>query len=152
MAPKNIIALLLFSGLLIQCESNKTNSNKGSQTKSSVESPFGTEHLAQSIIGKWELRKSVGGYGGGPTTYPFGNGSILKFADTVFESYQNGQLIESGVYKIHKESNSLNPTLYRLVYVKQSEIFKYFEKLENNQLVISVDADDGYTNYYDRIY
>jgi hypothetical protein len=75
---------------LIQCESNKTNSEKGSQIRSIAEPPFATKYLAQSIIGKWELRKSVGGYGGGPTTYSFGNGSVLKFTDTLLKVIKMG--------------------------------------------------------------
>ena len=48
-----------------------------------------------SILGTWELKQAQNGMI--PTTdYAPGNGNILKFSDSVYEKYTNGNLSKKG--------------------------------------------------------
>jgi hypothetical protein len=110
-----------------------------------------TPDLSQAIIGTWELRKDIGGIMGGTRFYAPGNGSIIKFTSTNFERYDNGQLGENGIYNIIKDkahNGGMPPD--RLVF-NSSNSPKFFVKMEQSQLMISIDADDSNTWVYDRI-
>ena len=47
------------------------------------------KHGADSLIGKWELRHSIGGFAP-QSSYPPGNGRIMILTDTTLESFSPG--------------------------------------------------------------
>ena len=55
-----------------------------------------------SIIGSWELNKEQ--LGMLPLSYSPGNGNILKFTDSEFQIFANGQLVKRGPYRITKDN------------------------------------------------
>ena len=54
--------------------------------------------ILKSLVGSWELKKEQ--LGMLPVNYPSGNGNILKFTETGFQFFTNGQLVKSGQYII----------------------------------------------------
>lgn len=55
-----------------------------------------------SIIGSWELNKEQ--LGMLPLSYSPGNGNILKFTDSEFQIFANGQFVKRGPYRITKDN------------------------------------------------
>ncbi|MCW3107311.1 MAG: hypothetical protein JWQ09_1817 [Segetibacter sp.] len=53
--------------------------------------------ISTSIVGNWELVKVQAGR---TIDYPTGNGNILKFTNSNYQAFANGQLTKSGTYTI----------------------------------------------------
>lgn len=87
MYMKGTLCSILFGSLtLMQLACSKGNNNNNNITLT-------------SIIGSWELNEER--IGMVPTiNYPSGNGNILKFTDSEFQIFANGQLVKSGQFKI----------------------------------------------------
>jgi hypothetical protein len=77
-------SVLTFIVLMISCK--KENAKKKS---------------IEGLTGTWELRRAAGMM---TINYPPGNGTLLKFTGENYESYSNGQLINSGKYTIISDS------------------------------------------------
>jgi hypothetical protein len=61
------------------------------------------ESVKSKIIGSWELRDFQGGWGPvNASDLTPGNGNILKFSDSKYQFYSQGQLTSSGTYRITK--------------------------------------------------
>jgi hypothetical protein len=87
MYKKGILFSILFgSMILVQIACRKDNTNNNNIT-------------LISLIGSWELKREQSGML--PIiNYTSGNGNILKFTDSDFQIFANGQLIKSGQYSI----------------------------------------------------
>ena len=59
---------------------------------------------SNSIAGTWELRQAQRGMIG-TIEYSPGNGDILKFSDSGYENYTNGNLIKSGHYILIRDTS-----------------------------------------------
>lgn len=90
---KFVIALLL-SSAIISCK------------KTDVNSPI--EPVENSIIGKWELRKSICGWGGS-TNYLQGNGTTITFSSNG-QYTAVGTRVYSGTYQLSTRINSQGQT------------------------------------------
>jgi len=87
---KRVLLLIFLGGLtLVQPACRKDNTDNNNLTLT-------------SIIGSWELNKEQ--LGMLPVSYSPGNGNILKFTDSEFQIFANGQLVKSGQYRITKDS------------------------------------------------
>ena len=86
---KRILFSIFLGGLtLIQFSCRKDNVNNNNL-------------ILTSIIGSWELNKEQRGML--PVNYAPGNGNILKFTDSEFQIFANGQLVKSGQYRITRD-------------------------------------------------
>ena len=112
-----------------------------------------------ALDGSWELRETNGGYriAGSESTYPPGNGTIIKFSGSTYEKYTAGKLVDNGTITIQKEKKkvnndeanfsisfvSLNPTLF-------SAPFKQPMKLSKKSMILFFGemASDGFENSY----
>ena len=93
MYMKRVLFSILLGGLiLIQLACRKDNINNNNITLT-------------SIIGSWELSRESIGMAQTGINYPSGNGNILKFTDSRFQIFANGQLVKSGQYKIIRDSS-----------------------------------------------
>jgi hypothetical protein len=151
MKTKYHIGFLAAALFLIRCSSNDQHKSNITDSKPLTKvippAPF---HAGNTIIGTWELRKAFPGYGGGIKNYLPGNGNTLVFSGSRFKTYEDHRLVDSGDYKIFKDS--FNHKLYdRISYTKDSYKFHYFMEIKDNQLAIWPDADDAGSNHYDRI-
>ena len=103
------------------------------------------------LAGKWELRKTIGGFTRTTTTYPSGNGNRLEFTKTTFSRIENGQVSESGTYEVIRDTAGYGKAGDRIVYNGiRSGMFEFFS-LEANKLTFSVAAMDGGGSEYERI-
>ncbi|GAA4333236.1 hypothetical protein GCM10023184_26280 [Flaviaesturariibacter amylovorans] len=59
----------------------------------------GNETPLPDIRGRWELRRSVGGWGGDQSFVP-GNGTILEYTNSLERSYTGGRLQSTRVYRL----------------------------------------------------
>lgn len=82
---KNLFFILFGTFALVQISCRKDNVNNNNLTLT-------------SIIGSWELNKEQ--LGMLPVSYSPGNGNILKFTDSEFQIFSNGQPVKSGQYRI----------------------------------------------------
>ena len=66
-----------------------------------------------AIIGDWELLSVQAGMV--PTkNYPAGNGNILKYTNSDYQSFSNGQLVKSGTYTIASDPSVESETCLTL--------------------------------------
>lgn len=141
MKSASIICIITFFAFFSSCK--KDNSN-----------------ISTSLIGTWELRQVSGMM---TTNYSSGNGNILKFTETGYEMYWEGQLTKSGQYAaVHDASVSENTCLVfdageftnRIIYDNDTNAAKEFFKISNNKFTLvsgcfAVDA--GAFREYERI-
>ena len=80
------------SAFIISFESCKKNNTKQNT------------NIAGSIIGNWELRQTSAAMNPNPKNYTPGNGNILKFTDTNYETFANGVLVKKGQYAITSDA------------------------------------------------
>ena len=60
-------------------------------------------HVAPGIVGKWELRRSFGGFSYADSTYAAGNGNIYLFnRDNTFKHFTKGVQDDQGTYQYKK--------------------------------------------------
>jgi hypothetical protein len=95
--------------------------------------------------------------------YPPGNGTILKFSDSLYERYENGNLIKSGQYKLIMDTSVeaevglvIPPGQFtnRIVYDNDSASDKTFIEVSNNKLTFLsgfFPSDGGSDVSYERI-
>jgi hypothetical protein len=60
--------------------------------------------ISNSLISKWEMRESYGGWGGRVVLEP-GNGNMIEFkSDSSFFRYKHDAIIQSGTYGLESKS------------------------------------------------
>ncbi|MGI4021265.1 MAG: hypothetical protein ACRYFA_07145 [Janthinobacterium lividum] len=118
-------------------------------------------NYSTSIIGTWELKQGQGGTTPG-TTFPKGNGNILKFTKSTYEIYENGGLSKSGIYTLIPDNAVqenvclvLSSSEYksRIVFDGKDDARKTFIKISKDELSLvsgcfAVDA--GSISTYER--
>jgi len=108
------------------------------------------QSIGEQLLGKWELQKSVGGWGG-TINYSPGNGNVLEFTKINYVRYTNGQLSESGAYSIIKDTiwGSIED---RIIYNNDLNAYpKIFVRIANNQLSFYSNIIDAGSNIYQKI-
>lgn len=110
----------------------------------------------QSLPGSWELRYLEGGYILSIQTgsYPPGNGNIYKFTDNSYWHYSGGQLIDSGGYRITKDTISpFQKNMDMLTFINVNTPRSVFFEFSNNNLTIysGIIAADGTIGTYSRL-
>jgi hypothetical protein len=117
---------------------------------------------SNSIVGIWELRQAQNGMI--PTIeYSPGNGDILKFSDSTYENYTNGNLIKSGHYilirdtSVEAEVGLVIPTgrfTNRIIFNSDFASRKTFIEVSNNKLTLLsgfFPLDGGSNQLYEKI-
>ncbi|MEJ7675411.1 MAG: hypothetical protein WKF59_22555 [Chitinophagaceae bacterium] len=146
---KNFIVAICIGAIIIFFESCKNDIPKSDINNS-------------SIISTWELKRTQGGMS--PVKdYPSGNGTILKFSDSLYERHENGSLIKSGHYKLIRDTSVeaevglVIPTWQftnRIVYDNDAASHKTFIEVSNNELTFLsgfFPSDGGSEVSYERI-
>ena len=97
--------------------------------------------ISNSIQGLWELRRASGTFS---TTYPPGNGHIIKFTANSFEISVNGQITQSGRYRIVQDLTAESATCLvipagqytdRIIYDNNITAKKVFIEVNGNSLI-----------------
>jgi hypothetical protein len=63
-----------------------------------------SDSVATSIEGNWELLRVSGSRA--LIRYPAGNGNMLKFSASNYETYENNRLVKAGTYKIVEDASA----------------------------------------------
>jgi hypothetical protein len=106
-----------------------------------------------ALAGEWELRQSVNGQSGDQTSYPPGNGKILKFTAIDYEIVEVGETIKKGTYSIVRYVSYLTKKEEtKIVYDGQTDVISSYFIIDGNTLSIHVDANDGPASTYTRIH
>ena len=114
-----------------------------------------------SIIGKWELRQTVGNT---PVkNYAQGNGSIYEFTDSGYSIFANGTLIKKGIYNTSFDSTASEVTgiveshsgqfTNRIIFNNDTISNKIFYQISNNKLTFIsgyFPLDGGFSSTYER--
>ena len=117
---------------------------------------------ANSIVGTWELRQAQNGMI--PTIeYSPGNGNILKFSDSAYENFTNGNLIKSGHYMLIRDTSveaeiglviPIGQFTNRIIFDSDFTSRKTFIEISNNKLTFLsgfFPLDGGSNVLYERI-
>lgn len=97
---------------------------------------------SSSLEGNWELRSSQASITPA-TTFPAGNGKIIKFTSKTFEIYDGPQLLRSGQYELKKDGTvrentckELDPQKYNriIVFDGKTDTTKQFFRVDGNKL------------------
>ncbi|HEY9364328.1 MAG TPA: hypothetical protein VIQ00_13765 [Chitinophagaceae bacterium] len=120
------------------------------------------QNTSTSIIGSWELRQTSAAMNPVVNNYSEGNGNIIKFSETNYEMYENGQLKKSGPYSV-LEDTTVEETVClvfpdgqftnRIIYDNDYNASKIFLEISGNKLSFvsgcyAVDA--GHRSEYER--
>ena len=111
--------------------------------------------VKRSLIGNWELRKTISVLNKTSKFVSSGNGNILVFTSTNYKQFSNGSMISMGRYKIIEDTVKSIGTISSGIVFKP-EIYawdttKYFIRFEKNQLIIAVDTVGALTRFYERL-
>jgi hypothetical protein len=109
---------------------------------------------SNSIAGKWELRKIIGGFRGvyPEKNYPPGNGNIWVFSDSMYQIYYSNIVSDSGNYLLGRDF--ANATGQITNFLMLLPIYgKIYFKIENNSLTLYRGelSYDGTIEKYERI-
>lgn len=105
--------------------------------------------VVPGLIGKWELRHAVGGWGY-DSTYVAGNGNIYLFKkDSTYKKYDNGTLSASGKFHIHKSSNPNTNSIITITF--GSDAYGDAIEVADNKLTIGATVADGVAYEYVKI-
>jgi hypothetical protein len=118
-----------------------------------------TDKNTVSLTGTWELREKSGMF---LTTYPPGNGTLLKFSASTYEMYTNNQLTQSGTYMLLPDNTVKTSVCLefpegqftnRIVYDQQQNTPKKFIDIVNNRLTLISGCyafDAGHSEVYEK--
>jgi len=105
--------------------------------------------MSPGLVGKWELRHTMGSFIGFDSTFKAGNGRVLKFgSDSSYQQYNKGKLVNQGKFHIRKATFDMGSPLsiffddngYENAYI-----------LNGDKLQIGADFDDGVETDYQKI-
>ena len=113
------------------------------------------EHeVSLPLEGSWELRSYQGGLLPG-RTFEAGSGPVMKFTDSEYEHYVDGQLVKKGSYTVKSEKSFLNNRIMaRIIYDgDNNEMLKTFFEISGRTLTVYYAAPisvDGLESVYKR--
>jgi hypothetical protein len=109
--------------------------------------------IDSTLQGSWEL-SSVAGGNLANYLYPTGKGYGIKFTETEYQKYENGQIIKSGTYSLHNEKSFLNDKIMtRIIYDNDLNFPKQFIDIKRSKLTIyygAMIATDGLEYSYQK--
>jgi hypothetical protein len=115
-----------------------------------------------ALVGSWELRHTSSAWLPAGTNHAAGNGNLIKFTNSTYEKYTDGQLVKSGTYSVIKDSTveesvcltfPEDPFTHRIIYDNDYSATKEFIEIVGNKLTFisgcyAVDA--GHSSVYEK--
>jgi hypothetical protein len=101
-----------------------------------------SSHPGQTITGNWELRKTNSA-SMGEKEYPAGNGRLLRFTETGYQRYTNGQLEKTGAYRLVEDVTATASVCldfaetrfrHRIIYDNDTSSVKVFVEVQADTL------------------
>lgn len=108
-------------------------------------------NISPGLFGKWELRRSYGGFAGFDSTYKAGNGNVYQFnSDSTYKRFANGKLSDQGTFHItHIRNPSANYNTE--IYFNNTQYGDQFTFNGSTKFTIGTVADDGVASDYQKI-
>ena len=109
---------------------------------------------SDSLNGAWELRTVIGGFRapGPDPVYAAGNGNIWAFTDSTYKQYDKGNLVDSGVFSIVRDTCPATNTLMEAFVPGNDHIKMFYEiSMDTLTMYVGIIAADGYIAKYVRI-
>lgn len=104
-----------------------------------------------NITGKWELRKSSGGFANIDLNFTEGNGNAYQFnSDRTYRHFLKDTIDARGTYTIKPNQSTIFGTAANIVYFDNDQAGLVVE-LKNDSLALGNNYADGITNIYVRI-
>jgi len=108
--------------------------------------------LSSSLTATWELSVDFNGMTGKPTYHKKGNDTTIKFTANNYQFLVKGNIWRSGTYTVKQDSFSIDHTIKsRIIYDNETDTFRTFFDISNNQLSFFLDAYDSPSVTYQRI-
>ena len=106
-----------------------------------------------SLLAKYELRTRTGGLAAETKTYPAGNGNAYLFeTGNTYKRYADGQLSQSGSYKITQDSSILlHQTASRIIFDNDVNAIRTMIKFSTGKMTLQEDVYDGRTYEYQKV-
>jgi hypothetical protein len=106
--------------------------------------------LSPGLIGKWELRRTYGGFSYHDSTYRAGNGNIYQFnSDSTYKRFDNKTLAASGIFHIHKDNGYQPQSLTIIIF--DDNIGGDPIAINSDKLTIGTTIADGIAYDYQKI-
>jgi len=89
------------------------------------------------LFGSWELRNTSGTLGNCQNgDYAAGNGNMWKFSDAGYLQYEEGQIINSGSYKLITDNCAATGRYMQAIVFPQSDYLKLYCDISSDSLIM----------------
>jgi len=106
--------------------------------------------IAAKYYGRWELRKTFGGFGGGDSTYAAGNGNIYQFNNnSTYKHFREGVVDAQGSFKITQTKSTEGNYTESLYF--DNDAYGTPISLADSKLTVGTSVADGITQEYAKI-
>ncbi|HTK19509.1 MAG TPA: hypothetical protein VL442_08355 [Mucilaginibacter sp.] len=101
--------------------------------------------ISPNLFGKWELRRTYGGFGGMDSVYKAGNGNILQFnRDSTYKRFEANKLVSQGAFHIKKYSPGYG------IFFDNTTYGDAFE-MKGTTITIGTTVTDGVASDYQKV-
>jgi len=108
--------------------------------------------ISPTLFGKWELRRSHGGFAGFDSVYKAGNGNILQFSsDSIYKRFEANKLVATGVFHIKHYTNPSENTLSEYAIFFDNTTYGEPFYIKGTTITIGTTATDGVASDYQKI-
>ncbi len=125
------VLIIIFSIVLVSCKKDNVTVNP--------------------LIGEWELSAEINGQTGIKTIYESGKGNVSKFTETTYEMTRDGKTIKGTYSIITYQALTTMKEEKQIVFDEKANGTKNYITIENNTLIIAVDAYDGPSTIFKRM-
>jgi hypothetical protein len=109
-----------------------------------------SESLTPGLFGKWELRRSYGGFSYRDSTYKAGNGTFYQFnKDSTYKYYIKNKQNEQGTFSIRKQYYSPGNPYQEIVF--NNNMYGELITINGPRLTLGTSASDGIAVEYEKI-
>lgn len=108
--------------------------------------------VTPGLFGKWELRRSYGGFLGSDSVYKAGNGNILQFnSDSTYKRYEAKKLTSTGVFHIKHYNNPAGNSISEYMMFFDNTTYGDAFYFKGTTITIGTTVTDGVASDYQKI-
>jgi len=108
--------------------------------------------VSPTLFGKWELRRSYGGFLGHDSVYKAGNGNILQFnSDSTYKRFEAKRLTTTGVFHIRNYYNPGQNAIASVMILFDNSTYGDAFSMKGTTMTIGTTVTDGVALDYQKI-
>ena len=108
--------------------------------------------VAPGVFGKWELRRSYGGFGYRDSVYKAGNGTIYQFkSDSTYKHFTKNKLDAQGNFHIKKYNNPNENSISLYMIFFDNDTYGDAFSMKGDTITIGTTVTDGIASDYQKI-